>query len=76
MKRSEINTLMRNAVNFARDHQFHLPPFAFWSLADWLACDTSEIVAQQLGWDITDFGSGDYSKVGLLIFALRNGTLE
>lgn len=76
MKRSEINTLMRNAVSFARDHQFHLPPFAFWSPADWLARDTSEIVAQQLGWDITDFGSGDYSKVGLLIFALRNGTFE
>jgi D-lyxose ketol-isomerase len=76
MKRSEINTLMRNSVGFLRDHQFHLPPFAFWSPADWRERDTSEIVAQQLGWDITDFGSGDYSKVGLLIFALRNGTFE
>ncbi len=76
MKRSEINTLMRNAVSFLREHRFHLPPFAFWSPADWCERDTSEIVAQQLGWDITDFGSGEYSKVGLLIFALRNGTFE
>lgn len=76
MKRSEINSLMRNAVSFLREHRFHLPPFAFWSPADWCERDTSEIVDQQLGWDITDFGSGEYSKVGLLIFALRNGTFE
>ena len=76
MNRSQINTLMRNAIGFLREQQFHLPPFAFWSPADWRERDTSEIVAQQLGWDITDFGSGDYPKVGLLIFALRNGTFE
>lgn len=29
-----------------------------------------------LGWDITDFGSGDYSKVGLLMFTLRNGNFD
>jgi len=78
MKRSEINSLMRNAVSFVREHQFFLPPFAFWSLEDWRArgSETSEIVAQQLGWDITDFGSGDFSKIGLLIFAIRNGTYD
>ena len=26
-----------------------------------------------LGWDITDFGSGDFRKVGLALFTLRNG---
>ena len=26
-----------------------------------------------LGWDITDFGSGDYHKIGLLMFTIRNG---
>jgi len=76
MKRSEINSIMRNAHAFLREHQFHLPPFAYWSPEDWRKRDTSEIVAQQLGWDITDFGSGDFSKVGLLIVALRNGTYE
>jgi hypothetical protein len=29
-----------------------------------------------LGWDITDFGSEDFENRGLLLFALRNGTLE
>ena len=26
-----------------------------------------------MGWDITDFGSGDFERVGLTLFTLRNG---
>jgi len=26
-----------------------------------------------LGWDVTDFGLGDYEKTGLLLFTIRNG---
>jgi D-lyxose ketol-isomerase len=29
-----------------------------------------------LGWDITDFGSGDFYKRGLFLFTLRNGKLN
>jgi D-lyxose ketol-isomerase len=29
-----------------------------------------------LGWDITDFGSGDYYKIGLLMITLRNGNFN
>ena len=29
-----------------------------------------------LGWDITDFGSGDYHKIGLLMITLRNGNFN
>ncbi len=76
MKRSEINAIMGNATGFLRENRFFLPPFAFWSPGDWRERDTSEIVAQQLGWDITDFGSGDFARIGLLIFAMRNGTFE
>src|SRR5690606_34965551 len=32
-----------------------------------------EIVDHQLGWDITDFGRGDFARYGLLLFTLRNG---
>jgi len=28
-----------------------------------------------LGWDITDFGGGDFLKKGLLLFTMRNGNL-
>ena len=35
MKRSEINAIMKDADAFIRSHGFHLPPFAYWSPADW-----------------------------------------
>jgi hypothetical protein len=76
MKRSEINTIMREALDFCRDRKFHLPPFAVWTPGDWKSKrrECAQIVDQQLGWDITDFGSSRYDEVGLLMFTLRNGT--
>jgi D-lyxose ketol-isomerase len=38
--------------------------------------EAREIVERRLGWDITDFGQGDFARVGLCMFTLRNGTLE
>lgn len=75
MKRSEINQIMKDAVNFIDSLKFRMPPFAFWSPADWLnrGHEYDEIRDNMLGWDITDFGSGDFCKVGLLMFTLRNG---
>ena len=29
-----------------------------------------------LGWDLTDFGSGDFHRRGLLLFTIRNGNLK
>lgn len=77
MKRSEINALILQAKSFMAEHHFALPPFAFWSADDWKAkgVECREIAQNQLGWDITDFGSGDFAKVGLLLFTIRNGTL-
>jgi D-lyxose ketol-isomerase len=55
--------------------RFALPPFAFWAPADWRSkgAEYDEIRENQLGWDLTDFGSGDYGRIGLLLFTLRNG---
>jgi D-lyxose ketol-isomerase len=57
--------------------QFALPPFAFWSPEDWGAKgpEYDEINRNQLGWDLTDFGGGDFNKLGLFLFTLRNGNL-
>ncbi len=78
MKRSQINRYMKQAIGLLRKHRFHLPPFAFWSPADWQCkgAESREIVAQQLGWDITDFGLGNFESTGLILFTIRNGTLE
>ncbi len=75
MKRSEINAIMADADAFIRSRGFYLPPFAYWTPADWATQgeEVREIVDRELGWDITDFGSGDYRNVGLFIFTIRNG---
>lgn len=75
MKRSEINRIIQEAIDFMESKQIPMPPFARWKADDWrtLSADRREIVDNMLGWDITDFGSGDFQKCGLLIFTFRNG---
>ena len=77
MRRSEINDIMREAIDFLQYMNFLLPPFAFWSSDQWKQKgeECREIVDQQLGWDITDFGSNDFERMGLFLFTIRNGTL-
>jgi len=76
VKRSEINAVMRDASDFIRYSGFYLPPFAYWTPADWgsKADSAQEIVECQMGWDITDFGHGNYAKDGLFMFTVRNGS--
>jgi D-lyxose ketol-isomerase len=75
MKRSAINSYIRQGLEFCQQMNFHLPPFAFWSPAQWAdkGPDFDEIRETMLGWDCTDFGSGNYVSCGLLLFTLRNG---
>ena len=75
MKRSEINQIIVEAKAFLAEHQFHLPPWAYWSLSDWKKNKeaAAEVRTNMLGWDITDFGSGDFYRRGLFLFTLRNG---
>jgi D-lyxose ketol-isomerase len=75
MKRSEVNSIIREMESFLASHHFMLPEWAAWRPGDWKdrysIC--SEIVDNKLGWDITDFGSGNFKKTGLSLFTLRNG---
>jgi D-lyxose ketol-isomerase len=78
VKRSEINAIIRDADAFFNERSFYLPPFAYWRPEDWatMGPEAGEIVDHGLGWDITDFGQGDYRNLGLFLFTLRNGTPE
>jgi D-lyxose ketol-isomerase len=78
MKRSQINAIIREADEFMRAHGFHLPPFAYWTPEEWTQKgeEVSEIVDCMLGWDVTDMGSGNFEKVGLILFTVRNGRVE
>ncbi len=75
MKRSEINALQREAVAFFKRQKFYLPPWAFWSVSDWKSnrSQATEVIENKLGWDLTDFGRGNFNEKGLLLFTLRNG---
>lgn len=75
MKRSEINKCIRDLENLAKENGFHLPPFCNWTPKEWenKGEEYDEIRDNMLGWDITDFGLGDFDKVGFSLITLRNG---
>ncbi len=75
MKRSEINAEIRYAESLAKKYQFNLPPFASWTPEEWAhkGHEYDEIRDNALGWDVTDFGIGQFQKYGLTLFTIRNG---
>ena len=75
MKRSEINAAIRGAKALFEEYKITLPPFTKWTPEDWKTkgVEVAEIRDNMLGWDITDFGGGDFAKMGLLLITLRNG---
>lgn len=78
MKRSELNAIIQSAIDLLGEKNIPLPDFSKWSPEDWnnASQDYREIVDNMLGWDISDFGSDDFKKVGLTIFTFRNGNLH
>jgi len=77
MKRSEINKNIKMAKELMETHHFKLPKWAHWSPEDWVDNGTEirEIKECMLGWDITDFGLGNFQQQGLTLFTIRNGNL-
>ncbi len=75
MKRSEINTAIETAAEFFDRMGFRLPEYADWTPDRWLGCgpEIDEIRGCMLGWDVTDFGSGEFARIGRTLFTLRNG---
>lgn len=78
MKRSRANEIIQYTIDALKKASFPLPPFAYYTPEDWknLNEDEIELVENMLGWDITDFGSGDFDKIGLTIFTFRNGNFH
>lgn len=77
MKRSRINEIMAAADDFIRSFGFVLPPFAYWTPDQFRANrdNARKIIGARMGWDITDYGQGDFDNLGLFLFTLRNGNL-
>lgn len=75
MKRSEINNAIDRTIRLLEQNKQRLPHFAYWSPEQWATNVKALQTIRQtgLGWDVTDFGSGDFTAVGSVLFTLRNG---
>ena len=75
MKRSEINAVIREFEGLLEKHQFMLPPYLSFTPEEWKekGQEYREIRDNALGWDVTDYGLGDFYKTGLALITLRNG---
>lgn len=77
MKRSRINEIIAQSDDMMRKHGFVLPPFAYWTPEEFKARKdvAKNVIDARCGWDITDYGDGNFDKMGLFLFTLRNGRL-
>jgi D-lyxose ketol-isomerase len=68
---------MAQADEMIRSYGFTLPPWAYWSPEEFVArkADAVNVISARNGWDITDYGAGNYEEMGLFLFTLRNGRL-
>lgn len=75
MKRSEINAAIKKAKERLSEFKISLPMFGYWTPEDVAENQSkiSRIKERMLGWDVTDFGSGDFKTCGAVLFTVRNG---
>jgi D-lyxose ketol-isomerase len=75
MRRSEVNRIIADAHDFIAASGFALPPFASWPAAAMRERKAAipGIRDGRLGWDITDYGKGEFARFGLCLFTMRNG---
>lgn len=75
MKRSQINRALKEMEAMCARCGFPLPPFCRFTPEQWshLGHEYDEIRCCMLGWDITDYGMGDFDRLGFSLITLRNG---
>ena len=76
MKRSEVNAILKEGNAFIRSFGYILPPFAYFSPDELRAADHEIYVKCAMGWDITDYGQGQFKELGLFLFTVRNGLAQ
>lgn len=75
MKRSEINQALREMEAMCKKYCCYLPPFCQFTPDEWetKGHEYDEIRDCFLGWDITDYGMGQFDKIGFSLITIRNG---
>ena len=75
MKRSEINAALKELEAMVKEYKFALPPFCHFTPEQWQekGHEYDEVRDCMLGWDITDFGQGDFNNCGFSLITILNG---
>ncbi len=75
MKRSEINVALKELEDMCKKYRCFLPAFCQFTPEEWKTKghEYDEIRDCMLGWDITDYGLGDFDRVGFSLITIRNG---
>lgn len=78
MKRSEINKALKQLEAMCEKYHCFLPPFCHFTPDEWKekGAEYDEVRDCKLGWDITDFGLGDFDKAGMSLITIRNGNVK
>lgn len=78
MKRSEINAVIKKFEALMKEYCFELPPYLGFTPEEWQdkGHEYDEIRDNMLGWDVTDYGEGDFDKLGLALITIRNGNVH
>lgn len=78
MKRSEINAVIKKFEALMEKYCFALPPFLSFTPEEWQTKghEYDEIRDNMLGWDVTDYGLGDFDTLGLALITIRNGNVN
>jgi D-lyxose ketol-isomerase len=76
MKRSRINSALKELEAMCAKYCCYLPPFCSFTPEDWqnTGHDYDEVRDCMLGWDITDFGQGSFDSFGFSLITIRNGS--
>ena len=76
MKRSQINRALKEMEQMCLRQRCYLPPFCGFTPEQWLALghEYDEVRDCMLGWDITDFGMGNFDDLGFSLITIRNGS--
>lgn len=78
MKRSLIDKSIDQAIQLCEKLHCALPDFAYWKVPEWKKKDavTSYMKKTAMGWDVTDYNSGNFDKVGAVLLTIRNGEAD
>lgn len=78
MKRSEVNAVIKKFEGMLKEYRFALPPFLHFTSEEWQdkGSEYDEIRDNMLGWDVTDYGEGNFAELGLALITIRNGNVH